>query len=68
LSGIDRIPIGVPGLFQINLASPLTYYYFVLVVFIEPHLLWRHNREQVKARLKVHLIIGRILSTRTMWG
>jgi branched-chain amino acid transport system permease protein len=42
LSGIDRVDIGVPGLFQIKIATPLSYYYFVLVVFIFCTLLiWR---------------------------
>lgn len=42
LSGIDRMPVGVPGLVQIKLAAPLSYYYFVLVVFaLCTLLIWR---------------------------
>jgi branched-chain amino acid transport system permease protein len=42
LSGIDRLDVGIPGILRINLASPLTYYYFVLVIFIFCTLLiWR---------------------------
>jgi branched-chain amino acid transport system permease protein len=42
LSGIDRMDIGLPKLFQIKISTPLSYYYFVLVVFIVCTLLiWR---------------------------
>jgi branched-chain amino acid transport system permease protein len=42
LSGIDRVDIGVPGLFQIKISTPISYYYFVLVIFIVCTLLiWR---------------------------
>jgi len=42
LSGIDRLDVRIPGLPRLNLASPLTYYYFVLVIFIICTLLiWR---------------------------
>ncbi len=42
LSGIDRMDLGIPGLFQIKISSPVSYYYFVLVVFIICTLLiWR---------------------------
>jgi branched-chain amino acid transport system permease protein len=54
LSGIDRIPIGIPGLFQINLESSLTYYYFVLAIFIVCTLvIWRI----------VHSPFGRVLQS-----
>ncbi len=42
LSGIDRMPIGIPGLFSIKLSTPIHYYYFVLVIFIIcTILIWR---------------------------
>ena len=42
LSGIDRMPIGIPGLFTIKLANPINYYYFVLGIFIIcTILIWR---------------------------
>jgi len=42
LSGIDRTPIGIPGLPQLSLAGGLNYYYFVLAMFILCTLLiWR---------------------------
>jgi len=34
LSGIDRMAIGIPGLFSIDLSVGINYYYFVLVVFV----------------------------------
>jgi len=42
LSGIDRMSVGIPGVFQINLTNSLNYYYFALGVFICCTLLiWR---------------------------
>ena len=42
LSGIDRMSIGIPGLFTIKLSTPINYYYFVLVIFIIcTILIWR---------------------------
>jgi branched-chain amino acid transport system permease protein len=42
LSGIDRMSVGIPGLFQINLTNSVNYYYFSLAVFIGCTLLiWR---------------------------
>jgi len=34
LSGVDRMSIGLPGLFSIKLSTPIHYYYFVLAIFI----------------------------------
>jgi branched-chain amino acid transport system permease protein len=52
LSGIDRVSIGLPGLFSIRLSTPINYYYFVLVIFILCTLLiWRI----------VHSPFGRVL-------
>jgi len=34
LSKIDRIPIGIPGLFQIKLSTPIHYYYVCWAVFL----------------------------------
>lgn len=34
LSKIDRIPIGIPGLFQIKLSTPINYYYVCWAVFL----------------------------------
>ena len=42
LSGIDRTDIGIPGMFQIKISTPISYYYFVLVIFMACTLLiWR---------------------------
>ncbi|MBI4240174.1 MAG: branched-chain amino acid ABC transporter permease [Candidatus Rokubacteria bacterium] len=52
LSGIDRMDLGIPGLLRIDLSPPLTYYYFVLAIFILCTLLiWRI----------VHSPFGRVL-------
>lgn len=52
LSGIDRMPVGMPGLFSIKISSPINYYYFVLVIFIIcTVLIWRI----------VHSPFGRVL-------
>ncbi len=34
LSRIDRVPIGIPGLFQIKLSTSMNYYYFCWAVFL----------------------------------
>ncbi len=52
LSGIDRLPIGIPGVFSINLARPINYYYFVFIIFVIcTILIWR----------LVHSPFGRVL-------
>jgi branched-chain amino acid transport system permease protein len=52
LSGIDRAALTVPGVLQLDLAGPLTYYYFVLAVFMVCTLvIWRI----------VHSPFGRVL-------
>ena len=34
LAGIERLPVGIPGLFSIDLNNILNFYYFVYVIFI----------------------------------
>jgi len=34
LSRIDRLPIGIPDLFQIKLSTPMNYYYFCWAIFL----------------------------------
>ncbi len=34
LAGIDRLPVGIPGLFTIDLKDIMSFYYFVYVIFV----------------------------------
>lgn len=52
LSGVDRLSIGIPNLFSIDLAKSINYYYFVLIIFaISMMVIWRI----------VHSPFGRVL-------
>lgn len=52
LSGVDRMSVGIPSLFSIDLSTGLNYYYFVLAIFaVSMLVIWRI----------VHSPFGRVL-------
>ena len=52
LTGIDRMPLQIPGLFSVDLVDPLKFYFFVYVIFVVcTFIIW----------IMVHSPFGRVL-------